>query len=108
MKKTKPTTTPNPSTMKSRRRYLLLDAVARRVLNDSNVSWSSVGSEFTGRLLPAKGDTLSTITEKEVRSVIRTVLNDLIRKLDSRPIGSSDSTSDLKAILETVPRRKRG
>src|SRR3990172_3958183 len=101
MKKTKPTTTPNPSTMKSRRRYLLLDAVARRVLNDSNVSWSSVGSEFTGRLLPAKGDTLSTITEKEVRSVIRQVLNDLIRKLDSRPIGSSDSASDLKSILET-------
>ena len=106
MKKMK-STTPNPSTLKSRRRYLLLDAVARRVMNDPDASWSSVGSEFTSRLLPAKGDTLSTITEKEVRSVIRTVLNDLTRKLDSRPIGSSDSASDLKSILETVPRKGR-
>ncbi len=99
----------NPSTIKSRRRYLILDAVAKRITNDPECNWSSVGTTFSRQLMPAFADSLNW-TEVEVRRQIRHILQGFIEKLDSLPIPPSvdHPAKDIGKILVAIPRKKRG
>lgn len=99
----------NPSTVKSRRRYLVADAVARRILLQGDATWSSVTTTFTGALLPLNVNP-DDLTEAEVRKTIRAILNSFIDNLDALPPikSTSKKADDLQGILASVPRRKRG
>ena len=99
----------NPSTIKSRRRYLILDAVAKRITNDPECNWSSVGTTFSRQLMPAIADSLNW-TEVEVRRQIRHILQGFIEKLDSLPVPPSvdHPAKDMQRILVDIPRKKRG
>lgn len=108
MKNTKNEPVINPSTIKSRRRYQVLDAVARRILNDPKAAWSNVGTSFTGSIFPVNVKKEALI-ENEVRKQIIHILEGMLSNLNSLPpTTSTKPASDLINILISHPRQKRG
>lgn len=92
------------STLKSRRRVSLLNAIAKRLLNDPKATWSNVATKFTQALLEEKQNT--NLTEGGIREIISGVLFDFA---ENNRVGASQvkSPADVKAAL-SASRGRRG
>ena len=99
----------NPSTIKSRRRNLIVNAVAKRITGDPAANWSRVGTAFSRTLMPAFADSLNW-TETGVRKQIKHILQGFIDNLDKLPSPPSADhpAKDMQRILVDIPRKKRG
>lgn len=95
----------NPSTLKSRNRQALLDAVARRLVNDPTASWSDAGTAFRQALLAEKWN--DDLTEAGIRECISGVLFDFAENNRKAEESRIKSPADMKAAL-LASRGKRG
>ena len=86
--------TPKPSTLKQRKRNKILNAVARRLLDDPRATFSSVGTAFTKSIFPG-GVLVNNLTEKGLREIITSVLAKFAANIDS-----DDTTGNPKDMME--------
>lgn len=101
----KKTSTPSTSTLKARRRNMILDAIAARITGDPSSAWSAVGTAFSGKIMPVK-ITPQELTNKRVKAQVIDILKAFMRHADAMP--EEGMAEDLVKVLKAVPRKGRG